>query len=117
MGRDRGFPPVAWGWLSGAVALMLAAILTLATAGIQQPSLLFCQGLLSAGFPAPIVCDASGESPLSGVGHIGWEDMDSISIPGILVDLLCYSIPLWGIGLGVMWVVRRQRNGETASRN
>ncbi len=76
------------------VIMLLAICLTVATIHFQHSSGLFCSGRLSAGFPAPFICDASGESPLSSVGKIDAADVDSINLLGSFVDILFYVLLL-----------------------
>ncbi len=77
-------------WILYLVIMLLAICLTVATVRFQHSSGLFCNGRLSAGFPAPFICDASGESPLSSVGKIDAADVDSINLLGSFVDILFY---------------------------
>ncbi len=77
-------------WIFDIVIMLLAICLTVATIHFQRSSGLFCYGRLSAGFPAPFICDASGESPLSSVGKIDAADVDSINFLGSFVDVLFY---------------------------
>ncbi len=80
----------------GPLLIMFIAVgLTIASISYQRAADPFCRGLLSAGFPLAVVCDASGESPLSSVGVIDWADSDSISYLGTLVDIVLYAAPLW----------------------
>lgn len=74
---------------------MVALFVTIATVFYQRADSTLCRGLLGAGFPLPMVCDASGESPLSSVGRIDWADHDSINPIGSLLDLLFYALILW----------------------
>jgi hypothetical protein len=83
------------------VTMLLAICLTAATVNVQHPSRLLCGGRLSAGFPAPLICDASGESPLSSVGKIDWADLDSINLPGAFADILLYMSVLSVVRLAV----------------
>ncbi len=77
-------------WIFDVIIMLLAIGLTAATIRFQHSSRLFCNGRLSAGFPAPFICDASGESPLSSVGRIDGADVDSINLRGSFVDILFY---------------------------
>lgn len=77
-------------WVFDIVTMLLAICLTVATVHFQHSSGLFCNGRLSAGLPAPFICDASGESPLSSVGKIDAADVDSINLLGSFVDVLFY---------------------------
>ncbi len=77
-------------WVFDLMIMLLAICLTVATVHFQHSSGLFCNGRLSAGFPAPFICDASGESPLSSVGKIDAADVDSINWLGSFVDVLFY---------------------------
>ncbi len=77
-------------YLFDLIIMLLAICLTVATVHFQYSSGLFCNGRLSAGFPAPFICDASGESPLSSVGKIDAADVDSINLLGSFVDVLFY---------------------------
>ncbi len=77
-------------WIFDLIIMLLAICVTVATIHFQRSSGLFCNGRLSAGFPAPFVCDASGESPLSSVGKIDAADVDSINLLGSFVDVLFY---------------------------
>jgi hypothetical protein len=72
------------------VIMLLAICLTVGTVTFHHSSQLFCNGRLSAGFPLAFICDASGESPLSGVGKIDGADIDSINLLGSFVDVLFY---------------------------
>jgi hypothetical protein len=100
------FPwPVAWG------ALALALAVTLASLAYQRPSDAFCGGRLSAGFPAPLVCDASGESPLSSVGRIDRADANSVNLVGALVDLLLYAVAAGALASAVSGLQKRLRPG------
>ncbi len=83
-------------WLLASLLVLLSICLTAATVSYQHADLTLCRGLLGAGFPLPFVCDASGESPLSSVGRIDWADLDSINLPGTLIDVLFYSLILLG---------------------
>ncbi len=77
-------------WVLDIMIMLLAICLTVATVHFQHASGLFCNGRLSAGLPAPFICDASGESPLSSVGKIDAADVDSINLLGSFVDVLFY---------------------------
>ncbi len=77
-------------WIFDLIIMLLAICLTVATVHFQHASGLFCNGRLSAGFPAPFICDASGESPLSSVGKIDAADVDSINLLGSFADVLFY---------------------------
>jgi TRAP-type C4-dicarboxylate transport system permease large subunit len=79
----------------GGIVILLALALTIASVYYQRRNDPLCRRL-GAGFPLAFVCDASGESPLSSVGTIDWADRTSINIIGSLVDLLFYSLLLWG---------------------
>ncbi len=81
--------------------LLLAICLTVATVHFQHSSGLFCNGRLSAGFPAPFICDASGESPLSSVGKIDAADVDSINLLGSFADVLFYVFLLSAARLAI----------------
>ncbi len=84
-------------WISDLMIMLLAICLTVATVHFQHSSGLFCNGRLSAGFPAPFICDASGESPLSSVGKIDAADVDSINLVGSFADVLFY-VSLLSVG-------------------
>ncbi len=88
-------------WIFDIVIMLLAICLTVATIHFQRSSGLFCYGRLSAGFPAPFICDASGESPLSSVGKIDAADVDSINFLGSFVDVLFYLCLLSAVRLAV----------------
>jgi len=97
-------PPRGYGdSIFGIVSILLAISVTLASMYYQRPSDPFCQGRLSAGFPAAVICDASGESPLSSVGKIDWADLDSINPLGFLVDIGFYTVTLW-----LSWLILRR---------
>ena len=83
-------------WLPGALIVILALRLTVATVRVQRPDGALCRGLLGAGFPLPFVCDASGESTTSRWGHMDWADADSINRLGTLIDMMFYGLPLCG---------------------
>ncbi len=106
MKEDRLFPRGYRGCIFLVVALALAVSVTAATVSYQRPSRLFCGGRLSAGFPLPFVCDATGESPLSSVGQIDWADADSVSFPGSFLDILFYMILSWLAWLGLRGLVQ-----------
>ena len=95
--------------LFGFVGILLAACLALLSAVYQHRNRLLCQGLLGAGFPAPVVCDASGESPLSSVGRIDRADLDNINMVGSTVDVLFYLAAVWGVGALADVIVRSFR--------
>ncbi len=86
-------------WIFDLTIMLLAICLTAATVRFQHSSGLFCNGRLSAGFPAPFICDASGESPLSSVGKIDAADVDSINLLGSFVDVLFYLCLLSAVRL------------------
>ncbi len=92
------------------VIVLLAICLTVATVHFQRSSSLICDGRLSAGFPAPFICDASGESPLSSVGKIGAADLDSINLLGSFVDVLFYMFLLSVARLAVSRLVGTVRH-------
>ena len=82
------------GWIFGIISIFFAIVATMVSISYQHQDSLFCQGLLGAGFPASLICDASGESPLSSVGKINWADLDNINPFGALVDILFYTMML-----------------------
>ena len=75
--------------------MSLAICLMVATVNYQHTSGLLCDGRLSAGFPLAFICDASGESPLSSIGTIGWADLDNLSLLGSFLDILFYLTLVW----------------------
>ena len=83
-------------WRMTLTVLALSNALTALTITIQRPSPAFCGGRLSAGFPAAVICDATGESPLASVGKIDEADLDSPSLPGAIVDITVYAVLFWG---------------------
>jgi hypothetical protein len=89
----------------------LAICLMLGTVKYQRPSDFFCDGRLSAGFPAAFMCDASGESPLSSVGKIDWADANSVNLLGACVDLLFYTTLL-----GIAWFSVRRLTPRDSQR-
>ena len=101
---------------NGMRALCLSAVVILLATGLTFSSFLYQRaddplcGRLGAGFPAAFVCDASGESPLSSVGHIDWADRDSPNLLGSAIDLLFYALILWGSLL--LWQYLSQRRRE-----
>jgi hypothetical protein len=95
----------AWG------ALALALAMTLGSLAYQRPSAAFCGGRLSAGFPAPLVCDASGESPLSSVGRIDRADANSVNLVGALLDLLLYAVAAGALAGAASGLRKRLRSG------
>jgi hypothetical protein len=88
---SRGFK----GYFSDLLSMLVAIFLTAATVNYQHTSRLFCDGRLSAGFPFALICDASGESPLSSVGRIDWADLDSLNLLGSFLDILFYLTLVW----------------------
>ena len=91
--------------------VVLSLGLTAASVSYQRLDRTLCRGLLGAGFPLPVVCDASGESPPSSWGRIDWADADSINLLGTVSDILLYGMLLWGAArlwkMGREWLSRR----------
>ncbi len=105
--------PSSQGCIPAMLSFLIAIGLTIGSIVYQRPSDPICRGLLSAGFPVAVVCDASGESPLSSVGKIDWADLDSINYLGSFVDLLSYTSLLW-----VAWlIVFRALPGRPRQKN
>ena len=99
------------GWIFDLAFMSLGIGLTVGSVVYQRPSDPFCRGLLSAGFPAAFICDASGESPLSSVGKIDWADTDNINLLGSFVDILFYIALMW-----VAWAIVRRISQEVRQR-
>ncbi len=97
---DPSRSPISIGCIPAIISFLIAIGLTVLSIAYQRPSDPVCRGLLSAGFPVAVICDASGESPLSSVGKIDWADLDSINYLGSFIDLLFYTSLLW-----VGWLV------------
>jgi hypothetical protein len=89
------------GYIFDMMIMLLAICLMVATVNYQHDSGLLCNGRLSAGFPFAFICDASGESPLSSVGTIGWADLDNLSFIGSFLDILFYLTLVWIARLAV----------------
>lgn len=54
-----------------------------------------------AGFPVAFICDSGGESPLVGVGTLGWEDLiNGLDVIGLATNVLCYAVLIW-----MAWVI------------
>ncbi len=78
------------------VVILLATALTVSSAYYyQRPSDPLCMRA-GAGFPVAFVCSTFGSSPLSSIGRIDWSQRMSLNMVGTVLDLLFYSLLLWG---------------------
>jgi hypothetical protein len=96
------------GFVLGLGHVSLAAGLVLSTFTIQHASDPICGGGLGAGFPVSFLCDASGDSPISGWGRITWTDIPNpIGAP---IDLLFFAALIWLISVVATRIVNQMRS-------
>lgn len=101
--------------MSGPKKHYVPIFIILLAVGLTFGSLFFVytqNGLLSAGFPVPVIRDHMGSSPISGWGRLGPEDIALLPwLPCLAIPLnvMFYSALLWF----VQKMIFRGRRGES----